>query len=586
MPFVGTYLPKLNCLNTMQEWRCIWDQREKGAKMKPRIACQYLFLFFCVWCAVIPRVNATEGQTIGLSVKRGDTLSAICERYLESPGLWKKVASLNRLPNPHRIFPGQKIVIPVKYLKGLPMDGTVTFVRGEVGIFIRASEEWKTPVLNSKISQGSRIRTGEDGTIEITFGDGVSFLLRSNTSLEITTAQQKGALYRAYRLFLDFGRAVSRIRQITGEEERFEIDTPSAVAAARGTDFRAGVGLAGDARFEVLAGTVGVRGEKREVSVHAGEGTVVEKGRPPDNARPLLDSPAPVDLQQVHRKMPLVLAFSKVEGASSYRIMVSRDREAKDLVVERILTPGQAFSLIHLEDGGYYLHCRSIDQHGLEGIPSPPFPFNIRVNPIAPFIRSPVDGARFREKKIPFKWLKVKDAAAYQFQISKDPDFKALVHEARDFKDIAYVSPDLDYRSYYFRIRSVASDNYKGIWSDPIRFEIVPPPPSPPVEKPNLEDDKIQIRWKNLGAGVSYRIQMAKDPSFREVLVDQKVNTASVNLDRPKEPGVYYVRTSAMDSEGYEGGFSSPQSFEIERRFPFEILGALFFGHILILLLI
>jgi hypothetical protein len=131
----------------------------------------------------------------------------------------------------------------------------------------------------------------------------------------------------------------------------------------------------------------------------------------------------------------------------------------------------------------------------------------------------------------------------------------------------------------------VAADGYEGVWSDPIRLEIIPPPPSPPVEEPKLENGKIQIRWQNLGSGVSYRIQVSRDQSFKEVIVDQRVDTSFVNLDKPIEPGVYYVRTSAIDSTGYEGGFSLPQRFEIEGRFPFEVLGA-FFGYFLILLLI
>ena len=40
-----------------------------------------------------------------------------------------------------------------------------------------------------------------------------------------------------------------------------------------------------------------------------------------------------------------------------------------------------------------------------------------------------------------------------------------------------------------------------------------------------------------------------------------------------KKPGTYYVRTSSVDSGGYEGSFSSPQSFEIKRGFFLEFLG-------------
>ena len=39
-------------------------------------------------------------------VKRGDTLSGIGARFGVD---WKRLASINQIPNPNRIFPGQEI---------------------------------------------------------------------------------------------------------------------------------------------------------------------------------------------------------------------------------------------------------------------------------------------------------------------------------------------------------------------------------------------------------------------------------------------------------------------------------------------
>jgi hypothetical protein len=60
---------------------------------------------------------------------------------------------------------------------------------------------------------------------------------------------------------------------------------------------------------------------------------------------------------------------------------------------------------------------------------------------------------------------------------------------------------------------------------------------------------------------------MAKDREFREILIDQRIDQSSVLIPKPK-PGVYYVRTSSIDSKGYEGEFSKPQSFEIKPPSP------------------
>jgi hypothetical protein len=121
-----------------------------------------------------------------------------------------------------------------------------------------------------------------------------------------------------------------------------------------------------------------------------------------------------------------------------------------------------------------------------------------------------------------------------------------------------------DFGSYYFRIRSLAPDGYEGIWSDAIAFTLVPPPPSPPLEKPAVDDKELRIRWRNQGEEMSYRCQIALDESFLNPIIERKVDRPEISLPRPEAPGIYYVRTSTIDPTGYEGGFSSPQSFEIK----------------------
>ena len=37
--------------------------------------------------------------------------------------------------------------------------------------------------------------------------------------------------------------------------------------------------------------------------------------------------------------------------------------------------------------------------------------------------------------------------------------------------------------------------------------------------------------------------------------------------------GTYYVRTSAMDRQGYEGDFSEPQTFEVKDKYPYLSAG-------------
>ena len=549
--------------------------------MRPRL-CSLIFLFVFLPALAV----ASSSQTIEISITKGDNLVNIGNRYLADPNKWREVARVNSLRNPDLIYPGQKLIVPVELLRGVPFDGLVTFVKGFADLYIRASGEWKELRLNDRIGQGSRIRTGDESTIEITFEDDASLLLRSNTSLDLASIQKKSTFHRLYILFLDIGRTISKVRRITGKEPRFEIHTPSAVAAARGTEFRASVDVKATTRCEVLKGTVGVEGRKQAVEVREGEGTIIRKDEPPIEPKKLLPPPGVVNLKPLYKAMPVEFSFEEIEGAIFYRVMLGRDKTFKDVIKEKVIKPEEKLKIIGLEDGSYFLQSRTIDGVGLEGTASETFVVNVRVNPLPPFIQSPVDGAEYREKTVQFRWLKVPDAVKFHIQVAQDPEFTVITEERSDVTDSQYKTGVLDFKTYYFRARSIAKDGYEGVWSDVLSFKIIPPPPSPPVEKPEMQKENIHIRWRDLGENIKYHFQMAKDNTFNEIIIDRTLDDAEVTLQKPKKAGSYYIRTSAIDSEGYEGSFSVPQSFEIKEEFSYIALGGVIITTVLILLLL
>ena len=514
-------------------------------------------------------VFADDDHSIEFIVKDGDNLYKICEKILENPKDWRWVAMVNRISNPHRIFPGQKLIIPTRLLKGIPIDGLVTFIKGVVSIKLAETEDWKKLQLNDKITQGNWIRTSEQGTIEISFQNNFSVLLRPNTIIEITAAREKSAIYLMYKLFLDIGKAISKIKQSTGKETRFEIQTPSAVAAVRGTEFRAGVDPDITTRLEVLAGRVDVQAAKQKVAVKAGEGTVVKKDKRPVAPVKLLLPPALMNLQPLYRAMPLDFQFESIPGATSYRLMLARDKVFNDVVKNKVIKPQETLKIVGVEDGTYFLQSRSIDALGLEGPALEPVEVKVRINPLPPFIQSPSEGADLREKVVRFEWLKVAKAVRYHLQVAEDRRFQVIVADAKDISGVSYKLASLDFKTYYYRLSSIAADGYEGLWSDILSFDIIPPPPSPPVEKPEMGDEELRVRWRHLGDEISYHFQMAKDQAFKEVLIDEKLTKPEITFEKPDDVGTYYIRTSAIDTQGYEGDFSEPQSFEVKGKYPY-----------------
>lgn len=543
-------------------------------------------LLALVGCLSPVSARAGGGDAVELRVVQRDTLISICRAYLRTPARWPEIGRINRLGDNNLIMPGQRLVIPVELLRGVPRDGRVTFTRAEVMVRSAGQKKWRPLRSGDPVRQGSLIRTGSQAAVEIVFPDGSSLFQQPDTTLDLSASQLKAGSHLFRRLLISAGRVLVRVRHATGQGSRMEIRTPSALAVARGTDFRVAADAVRGTTAEVLEGVVQVDARRRTVMVRQGEGTLVRQGQPPLPPRALLPPPCLGESRQLFRGTPIQISLQPVDGATAHRLLLSRDREGRELVREQLFRTGETPRFSGLEDGVYYCQALSVDDRGLEGPFSTPVELTLRANPLPPFIQEPRDTALLSGKRISFRWLKVADAASYQLQISPEPGFppdsttlvelNVTTHE-QDFGDVG---------RRFFRIRSVASDGFRGTWSDPVSFTLIPPPPAPLLEKPSREGNRIHLRWPSQGAGFGYHFQLADNERFESPLVDRHLSEPQVSLEAPRRAGVYYARTSSIDPQGNEGPFSPSQSFEVKRWWPLAAGGALGAAGLILLLVL
>ena len=88
------------------------------------------------------------------------------------------------------------------------------------------------------------------------------------------------------------------------------------------------------------------------------------------------------------------------------------------------------------------------------------------------------------------------------------------------------------------------------------------------------QSEMVHIRWKNLGDGIIYHFQMARDREFQQIIVDQKCERPETAFHQPNESGIYYIRTRPEDINGQAGNFSQVQIYEssVKLRSPYIIL--------------
>jgi len=141
----------------------------------------------------------------------------------------------------------------------------LNFFVGEVEV--RKAEFWRKAVLGQKLARGDWVRTGKESRAEILLPDSSAVRLGENTLFQLK--ELKGA--RGTRLLR--GRLWNNIRRLKAE---YEVASPTAVAAIRGTVFRLDVAPDSTTIVWVYKGQVGVRPPPKPPWVRPGPRREVE----------------------------------------------------------------------------------------------------------------------------------------------------------------------------------------------------------------------------------------------------------------------------------------------------------------------
>jgi len=83
-----------------------------------------LFFIFCFFS-----LTALADEQL-YTVKQGDTLWSISEKYLHDANDWGKIQTLNQIVNPHILVPNSQIRIPTLLLKKDKVQAVIKHIQG------------------------------------------------------------------------------------------------------------------------------------------------------------------------------------------------------------------------------------------------------------------------------------------------------------------------------------------------------------------------------------------------------------------------------------------------------------------------
>jgi len=145
-------------------------------------------------------------------------------------------------------------------------------LRGRVNIKKAGSANWeRLRAARATLSEGDQVKTARASTVEVYMDDGSKVKLAPLSAFKMSSETKESVSIGLY-----FGRIRSWVRKFS---KRFEVKTPSAVCAVRGTDFVVSADAEGNTKVEVYDGSV-LTGDSAGHSalIRAGEFVEIQKG--------------------------------------------------------------------------------------------------------------------------------------------------------------------------------------------------------------------------------------------------------------------------------------------------------------------
>ena len=314
-----------------------------------------------------------DEPSLTYTVQSSDKLIRLSRDMLVSPQAWNAVARYNRLKNPDVISIGQKLEIPLRYLKSSAATGRIVSVDGDVSMG-NAPLQTGAPV-----TDGSKLRTGPNSSAVIELGDGSRVKLLPNSLAEVVTnrnyalrdASASGSTnWFSGLMRLSSGTLEALASKTAKRATPLQVETPTSLIGVRGTEFRVGFeDPAGkSSRTEVIEGLVRADNPAQQsgAELPMGTGALVNPAEREVKVVPLLPAPDLTGVAAEVLKPSGTWAMPVLQGASAYRVQVS-DQENFDRIIRDFkVTTGNA-DLASLTNGNWFARVRGIDPQGLEG---------------------------------------------------------------------------------------------------------------------------------------------------------------------------------------------------------------------------
>lgn len=504
-----------------------------------------------------PESNATPEWIY--TVRPGEHFAEIADALLSKDIPAIRLLQHNGIDNPAKVGSGDNLRIPLAWLQRQPNPARVNSVTGSVQL-ISGSDGTKRPLTSdSLIRVGDEIRS-QAGTATIELADGSVVRISPHSRLAFNRLTQYGKSGMVdTRLRLNQGEIETQVKPVIEGGSRFEIETPSAVAAVRGTMFtlRTAPGMT-DLRVTEGEVSFGPPGQTRRIPAgYSASVSTAGVGRM--SIRRLPPAPEINPLPQQLKQLPAQLSWTP-NGANSHRVDIF-DAESGRWINSSEVSDND-FDINLLDNGRYEIHLAAIDNRGMAGMPGI-MSFEVDLQARTAALEQPEPGATVNDDMPEFRWQLRGENEVARVEIAEDKDFGNTIATSEWAPDeSALPSRPLTPGQYYWRVVTEAGGN--SVATSEARSLVVNGT-LPPVRiiSVNYVDSQVRVFWQRVDTATDYRLQLSEEPGFNNIIKEATLSdtTAALRLIPGRR---YFVRLKALSDGPLESRWGPGRELFLE----------------------
>lgn len=489
------------------------------------------------------------------TIRPSDDLPAISKRLLKTQYSWTSIAHYNNIENVDDLLVGSILKIPISWLKYQPQPAKIAEYTG-VALLKRRQETRYSPIENpSHLYVGDELLTRE-GALRIEFADGTDLRLDSYSHLifnKLSAYKEIGMVDT--RMRLSRGGLRTQVKSLT-RGSRYEISTPSAVAAVRGTDFRLRTNAKGTV-LEVLEGTVEFIYEHGHEFIEAGFGArILDQSAIMDtillNALPTLSNNSQLRKIDSIDASEQALEWQGLPSGFATTLSTSKNLSAPNTALAAPTSATTNF------DSASSLQA-SADSDDIGTDTSEPS------TPDAAILDLPLPGSIVDGFTAEFSWTVSSPSTLSRIELAKDNEFERIALQTKWTENTTYrLEQQLAAGNYYWRVRTLSSGNAENI-SNSRAVSIQGKLDDVAILTVNYIGDQVGIFWHSVDNAKGYVLQVSDDKEFRRLLKEESLSKTRAFLKLP-EGKTFYARVKGLGDEVYSSDFGPIKEVVVEPK--------------------